>query len=392
MRSGLMLGQAFQMKITHDYSISVEEKHAALNILNSGEFFGTDQEDDLEKEYCSHFGRRYAVAVSSGTAALHCALLACHVGLGDEVIAPPNTDWAILYSILYTGAKPVFCDVDYETMNLDPSKLEERITSRTKAIIAVSTAGHSVDFDPILDAARRHGVIVVNDLAQALGAKYKGRYCDTFGDMSVCSFGRYKHITSAGHVGIVSTDNGELAESVHTYSHQGEGRRHEKDPVETYVSPLYPHFREYGYRYGPSELHCAIARVQLRKFISGSLNPERRRRNAARYTRLLNNSLPEIITPIEKDWAYHTYLRYIIRTTNRDNLFRFLMQKRIRVFIHYAVPLHLFEMVKRNWGSCEGMFPVSERLSKEVLTLPSWASLTGKQVEYVVRCVEEFYK
>jgi len=380
------------MKITYGYSISTVEERAALDILKSGRFFGNSQEENLEKEYCSHFGRKYAIAVSSGTAALHCALLACHIGTGDEVIAPPNTDWAILYSILYTGAKPVFCDVEYETMNLDPSKIEAKMTSKTKAIIAVSTAGHPVDFDPILDAARRHDVTVINDLAQALGSKYKGRYCDTLGDMSVCSFGRYKHITSAGHVGIISTDNEELAERVHTYSHQGEGRRHEKDPIETYVNPSYPFFTEYGYRYGSSELHCAIARVQLRKFISGSLNPERRRRNAVYYTKLLNDSLPRIVTPIEKDWAYHTYLRYIIQTTNRNDLFRFLMRKGIRVFIHYAVPLHLFDIVTRNWGSYQGMFPVSERLSKEVLTLPSWASLTRKQVEYVVGCVEEFYK
>lgn len=144
--------------------------------------------------------------------------------------------------------------------------------------------------------------------------------------------------------------------------------------------------------YNPSELHCAIARVQLRKFMTGPLKPEKRRKNAAYYTKLLNSELPDIRTPIEENWAYHTYLRYIIRAKNRDNLFRHLMRKNVRVFIHYATPLHTYVIYTQRWGHCEGKFPVTESLAKEVLTLPSWATLTRRDLDFVVGCMVEFYR
>jgi dTDP-4-amino-4,6-dideoxygalactose transaminase len=281
--------------------------------------------------------------------------------------------------------------VEDDTMNLCPSEIEGKITSKTKAIMTVSTAGHCVDFDPVLETAEKHNLKVVNDSAQALGAKYKGRFGDALGDITVTSFGRFKYISSAARVAIVSTDDQQLAEEVHMYSHQGEGIYDKQDPIQAYIDPSYPDFHRLGYRYSPSEVHCAIARVQLRRFVAGSLGPERRRRNAAYYNKELKDLLPALRTPVEREYAYHSYHRYIIRARDRDNLFRFLRRKRIQAFIHYAVPLHFFRLFAERYGSCRGMFPITERVAKEVLTLPSWATLTPEQRNYVVRSIKQFY-
>jgi dTDP-4-amino-4,6-dideoxygalactose transaminase len=381
------------MKIAWDFSITRDVQEAVMRVLREDKFEGHEQEEALEKEFCNYFGRKYAIAVSSGTAGLHTALLACGVGEDDEVIAPPNTDWSILYSILYVHAKPVFCDVEDETMNLDPSKIEEKITPKTKAMLTVSTAGHPVDFDEVAEIARRHNLMIVNDGAQALGAKYKGKFCDALGDISVTSFNNRKHI-SAANLGIITTDNEEFAEAARAYSHQGADLLYYQggDPIQKHIHPSYQSSERYGYRYGASELHCAIARIQLKKFIDGPLGPERRRKIAAYYTKLVNERLPNIRTPIEKDWAYHTYLRYVIRTRDRNKLFEYLTRKKIRTFIHYPTPLHTFKIFTRRWGSCEGMFPVTENMANEVLTLPSWVTLTRTQVNYVVKSIVEFYK
>ncbi len=380
------------MKVAWDFSITKDVQQAVMRVLKQDKVEGHEQEKALEKEFCKYFGRKYAVAVSSGTAGLHCALLACGVEAGDEVIAPPNTDWSILYSALYTGAKPVFCDVEDRTMNLDPAMIEEKVTSKTKVILTVSTAGHPVDFDPILKTAKDHNLIVVNDGAQALGAKYKGRNCDALGDITVTSFNNRKHV-SAANLGIIATDDEKLAEAARAYSHQGADLLYHQggDPIQKHIHPSYSSSSKYGYRYGPSELHCAIARVQLKKFIDGPLGPERRRKIAAYYTKHLNKNLPEIKTPIEENWAYHTYLRYVIRAKNRNGLFEYLTRKNIRTFIHYPKPLHTFKIFTSRWGSCEGMFPVTEKMVDEVLTLPSWVTLTTTQLDYVIKSMGEFY-
>ena len=374
-----------------DYCVTPSVRSAVLSILRQEKVDSHEQEEQFEKEYCKHFGRKFAIAVSSGTAGLHGALLACNVGRDDEVILQPNTDWSVLYSILYTGAKPVFSDVEYDTQNLDPDQVEEKITTKTKAILAISVAGHPMDFDPLLEIAENHDIRVVNDGCQALGAKYKGKYAEAFGNISVSSFGYRKHLAS-GHLGIVATDDEELAEKFHEFSHHGEGKSYHPDPSKNLINPQYVDFDKAGFMYGPSELHCAIGRVQLKKFISGALGPEKRRRNAAYYTKSLNEKLPHIITPIEKDWAYHTYLRYIIKAKRRDDLFTFLRMRGIEVFIHYAAPLPSHKLFPHQDDSWKEKYPVTFKLSREVMTLPSWPTLTSSQREYVVNSIVAFYK
>jgi dTDP-4-amino-4,6-dideoxygalactose transaminase len=379
------------MKVAMDYFVTPSVRSAVMKVLRQEKVEGHEQEESFVKEYCKHFGRKFAIAVSSGTAGLQCALLACNVGRDNEVILPPNTDWSVLYSVLYTGAHPVFSDVEYDTQNLDPALIEEKITPRTKAILAISTAGHPMNFEPLLDIAKSHNLMVVNDGCQALGARYKGEYAEICGDISVSSFGYRKHL-AAGHLGIVATDNEELAEKTHEYSHQGEGESYHPNPLQNYINPLYANFDTPGFMYGPSELHCAVGRVQLKKFVTGSLGSEKRRRNAAYYTKSLNAKLPYIGTPIEKDWAYHTYLRYIIRVKQRNELFSYLRKKDIEAFIHYSTPLPSYTLYPHQDDSWKQKFPVTYKLSKEVLTLPSWPTLTSNQREYVVNSLVEFYK
>ena len=380
------------LRVDWDYSIDNAVRSAVMKVVTDDKFLGKEQAKNLEKEYCRYFGRKYAIAVSSATAGLHCAVLASNIEPGDEVIAPPNTDWAILYCILYAGGTPVFCDVEDETMNIDPSMIEKTISSKTKAILAVSTAGHPADFDPIMELARKHNLKVIHDAAQSLGAKYKGKYSDNCGDITVTSFNNHKHISS-GHVGIISTDNEDLAKTIYMYADAGESLGKERDPIQSYINPTHQYAETYGFRYRPSELHCAMARVQLKKFIRGPLNPEKRRKVAAYYTKILNNRLPEIRTPVEKDWAYHTYLRYMIRVKeNRNDLFKHLKRKKITAFIHYAAPLHTYQVYTKRWGPQNGRFPVTEKIAREVLTLPSGGTLTRKQLDYVINSIAEFYK
>lgn len=380
-----------ELKVAMDYLVSPAVRSAVLGVLKQEKIGGDEQEEKFEKEYAKHFGRKFAIAASSGTAGLHGSLLACDVRRGDEVILPPNTDWSVLYSVLYTGAHPVFSEVEYDTQNLDPTRIEEKITPKTKAILAVSTAGHPLDFDPIVDIAKSHNIMIVNDGCQALGAKYKGKYAESFGNISVSSFGYRKHLAS-GHVGIVGTDDDELAEKFHEYSHHGEGKSYHPNPLQNYIDPKYAEFDTAGFTYEPSELHCAVARAQLKKFIQGPLGPEKRRANAAYYTKALTEKLPEIVTPIEKDWAYHTYLRYIIKAKHRDELFAFLRNRGIEAFIHYARPLPSHKLFPHQDDAWKEQYPVTLKLSREIMTLPSWPTLTNKQRDYVVKSMVTFYK
>lgn len=379
------------MEVGWDYSIDNAVRKAAMKVITNDKFLGKEQVEKLEKEYCGYFGRKYAIAVSSATSGLHCAVLASKIGPGDEVIAPPNTDWAILHCILYVGGTPVFSEVEEDTMNIDPSILENAITPKTKAIMIVSTAGHPADFDPILEIASKHNLKVIHDAAQSLGAKYKGKFSDNYGDITVTSFNNHKHVSS-GHVGIVSTENEDLAKRIYMFADAGEALGSHPDPIENYINPSHQHVQSYGFRYRPSEIHCAMARVQLRKFTHGKLNPERRRKIATYYTKQLSERLPNIRTPVEKTWAYHTYLRYIVRIKeNRNELFKHLRRKKITAFIHYAAPLHTYEIFTKRFGAQNGKFPVTERMAREVLTLPNGGTLTRRQLDYVINSVEECY-
>ena len=375
------------MRVLYDYGLNEEERNAVLEVLQGDKFAGDKQKRMLEQEFCEYIGSKYSVALSSGTAGLHCSLLACGVTRGDEVITVANTHWSPPMSIINAGAKPVLVDIDEETLNIDPSKIEEKITPKTKAIIPVHSSGHPYDIDPIHEIAEKHNLVVIEDAAQSLGAKYKGKLIGNRGDVTVFSFARHKHVMAGGWGGIVLTNTEELAEKVRMFASQGRGKKYYSEKSEKGVRKGIAEVS--GFSYWLSEVHAAITRVQFRKFREGPLGVEKRRFNARIYNELLTE-LPFVKTPVEKAWARHSYLRYIVRVPNRDELYLFLRRKQIDVSTHYYVPIYEDEYFIKQVGPCTETFPVTSKTAKEVLTLPSWSQLRPEQIEYVVDSIKDF--
>lgn len=383
---GFALGK-FTLKVLYDYGITEAERKSVLSVLRGSKFADDEQKRNLEKEFCEYLGAKYAVAVSSGTAGLYCSLIAMGVKPDDEVITVPNTHSSPPMTIMNLGAKPVFVDIQPDTFNIDPSKIEEKIGPRTKALMPVHSNGHPYDVDAVNAVARKHGLAVVEDAAQSLGARYKGKRLGTFGEVGIYSFARHKHVMAGGWGGIVITNNEETANLVRAYANQGRGSKYgaaNPDGVPTQVS-------EYsGYSYWLSEVHAAIARTQFKRFRHGALGVEERRKIAKRYNELLKG-IQSVQTPSEKDWAYHSYCRYVIRANNRDKLYDYLTKRNIYVAVHYYTPIQKEPYYVNKYGASTEEYPVTEKASQEVLTLPSWATLTKEQQNYVVNSIKKFY-
>jgi perosamine synthetase len=376
------------MKVLYDTGLGDAERQAVVAVLQGSKFGDYEQKMRLEKEFCSYIGAKYAIAVSSGTAGLHCCLLALGVKSGDEVLTAPNTHSSPPMCIMNVGAKPVFVDIDYDTLNINPSKIEAKITPKTKVLLPVHSNGHPYDVDPVNEIARKHGLAVIEDAAQSLGAKYKGRRLGTFGDVSIHSFARHKHVMAGGWGGIVLTNNEEIAYAVRTYANQGRGSKYNQ--MSDDGAPIQQSEKS-GYSYWLSEIHAAIARVQFKKFQQGSLAVEKRRKIADRYNKLLHD-IHSLQRPVEKEWAYHSYCRYVVRAKDRDRLYAHLTKRQIYVGIHYYTPVYKEPYYTSQYGPSTEDFPVTEKSAREVLTLPSWATLTPRQQNYVVNCVKRFYQ
>jgi dTDP-4-amino-4,6-dideoxygalactose transaminase len=375
-------------KVQYDYGLGDEERRAILTVLQGDKFVGHEQKRKLEKEFCDYIGAKYTVALSSGTAGIHCSLLALGVQAGDEVITVANTHSTPAMCIMNAGAKPVLVDIDEETLNIDPRKIEEKITPRTKALMPVHSNGHPYDVDPVKEVAQKHGLRVIEDAAQSLGAKYRGKRLGTFGEVGIYSFARHKHVIAGGWGGIIVTNDEEIADIVRAFASQGRDGRYEEKGE--YGVPM-GLSGKVGYSYWLSEVNAAIARVQFRKFRTGSLRVEERRRNAERYNELLEG-IPPVQTPIEKEWAYHSYCRYVVRAKDRDRLYTYLTKKGIYVAVHYYTPTYREPYYTERFGLTNESFPFTERASKEVLTLPSWPQLTEKQLVYVTNSIKKFYQ
>lgn len=381
------------VKVLYDYGCGDEEKEAVANLIAEAAFTRPDQKTELEREYCQYIGSKYAIALDSGTAGVHCCLAAAGVGPGDEIVTAANTHWSPYMMIFNVGAKPVLVDDDEDTHTIDPSKIEKKITLKSKAIMPIHTAGHPYDIDKVHEIAEKHGLVIIEDAAQSLGARYKGKPVGTRGDVAVFSFAVHKHVMAGGWGGIVLTNNEELAEKVKRYAYLGGGTygfaRGNKSSLKP--SPTKSDMELSGFSYGLSEIHAAIARVQFKKFREGPLNVEKRRNVAMRYHELLKE-FPFIKPPIEKDWAYHSYLRYIIRAPKRDELYSFLEERDIYVAKHYSPPAYTRKFFVDVMGPPKEPYPVADRASREVLSLPIWASVTNEQVDYVVDSIRQFYR
>ncbi|NIM99182.1 MAG: aminotransferase class V-fold PLP-dependent enzyme, partial [candidate division Zixibacteria bacterium] len=337
-------------------SIKEELDQAVFSVLSHTRFImGPDVKAFEEKaaEYC---GSKFAVGVASGTDALLLSLRACGVGPGDEVITSTFTYFATAGAITRLGATPVFVDIDPDTYNLDPGKIENRITPQTKAIIPVHLYGQCADMDPIMEIAKKHNLKVVEDAAQAIGAKYKGKKAGTMGHFGCFSFFPSKNLGAAGDGGMITTDDEEIAELLRILRVHG-------------AKPKYYHALV-GYNSRLDTIQAAILSVKLKYLDEWT---EKRREHAQVYNAAFRDS--DIITPKEEDFNYHIYHQYTIAVKDRDKLRRVLKEKQIGHEIYYPVPLHLQECY-RFLGYKEGDLPVAERKAKEVISLPIYPELT----------------
>src|SRR5689334_2941587 len=332
------------------HNIKAEIDAAIASVLESSQFALGSEVAAFEKEFASYCTSREAVGVNSGTSALHLALLAAGIGPGDEVVTTPFTFVATVAAILWTGATPVYVDIDPESYNLDPNLLEAALTPRTKAILPVHLYGHPADMDSIRGIARARGILVIEDAAQAHGAEYKGQRAGSMGDLACFSFYPGKSLGAYGEAGAMVTSNPEYAKTVRLLRSWGESRRYYHDLR--------------GFNYRMEGMQGAILRVKLRHLERWT---EARRAHAALYDSLLKTC--GVVTPRELPYARHVYTVYAIRSSRRDVLAEALKAADIQYGIHYPIPIHL-QRAYRDARYGVGAFPVAERVAQEVLSLP----------------------
>ncbi len=345
-------------------AIRDEIGHAIQRVLNDSAFISGPYVEKFEKEFAGFCGCRYAVGTSNGTSALWMSLLGLGIGPGDEVITVPNTFIATAEAISFSGAKPVFVDVDEQSYTMDPTLLERAINPRTKAIIPVHLFGQPADMDPILDVAKRHRLAVIEDACQAHGALYRGRPVGSLGVAACFSFYPGKNLGAYGEAGAVVTNDAELAEKIRILRDHGQSRKY--------------YHKVIGWNGRMDGLQGAVLCVKLAHLPAWN---DARRKNAGLYTCLLTDR-EEIILPREMDYARHVYHLYVIRTRCRDDLKSYLAEKGIVCGIHYPVPVHLQEAY-RHFGIQKGTFPVAEKCAEEFLSLPMYPELTREQIECV---------
>ncbi len=376
--------------------VDQEMKDAACRVLDSGHYIRTSPdeasegkalEEELGAFLAGRDGRRPHVAnLSSGTAAMHLAWIAYGVGPGDEVVIPANTFASVAHCVSLVGATPVPVDVEPDTYNIDPAAAAAAITPRTRGIMPVHTAGHPADLDPILELARRHRLVVIEDACQAIGARYKGRAAGTLGDMGCYSFVQNKAMTCAGEGGAVASFDEMRVRRIFNLANHGRGEHYHRGHADEGAPVTHD---EIGFNYRQSEILSAVARVQLRR-LPGWI--EQRRRRAALYRTLIAAHDLPIALPGERPWAYHSYVRFEVRVPNRAALRRYLGRHGIATTVHYPTPIHLDVPYREQLGWREGGLPVTERLAREILTLPLYPQMTEDDVAYVVDHLAAFFR
>jgi len=352
------------LKAQYD-SIKAEVNAAVSRVLETSQFILGPEVADLEREFATYCGAAHGIAVNSGTSALHLAFLAAGIGPGDEVITTPHTFVATVAAIRYTGARPVFADIDPVSFTLDPEEAEKVITSRTKAIVPVHLYGHPADMDPILEVAARHKLLVVEDAAQAHGARYRDRPVGSMGDLACFSFYPGKNLGAYGEGGMVVTSNDDHARSIRMLRDWGQDRKY--------------HHVMAGYNYRMDGIQGAILRVKLRHLETWT---EARRAHAARYNALLADT--GLGLPTEAAGTRHVYHVYAVRTPEREALMKKLNERGVQTGIHYPVPVHL-QPAYADAASPGGSFPHCEKAADEVLSLPLYPEMTEEHLQAVSR-------
>jgi dTDP-4-amino-4,6-dideoxygalactose transaminase len=354
------------------YETIREEVRAALDrVLESQHFITGPEGEALERKIAAYSHCRFGIGVSSGTDALLVALMAIGLKPGDEVITTPYTFFATAGAVARLGGIPVFVDIDPLTFNIDPSQIESRISSRTRAIIPVHLFGQMAEMDAMMDIARRRSLRVIEDAAQAIGAEYHGRRAGSIGDYGCFSFYPTKNLGGFGDGGMVTTNEGDLAGTVKLLRTHGFRSKY--------------HSEELGGNFRLDEIQAAVLRVKLQHLDKWT---EDRRSHAAYYREFLPS---EISLPPDDVNGRHIYNQFVIRYRDRDALMNRLKDRGIGCEVYYPAALHLQQCFK-SLGGKPGDFPESERAARESLALPVYAELTEDMLSYVVSTIKEFVK
>jgi dTDP-4-amino-4,6-dideoxygalactose transaminase len=351
-------------------SIKQEMDAAISEVLESSQFVLGPKVEAFETEFAAYCQTRYAFGLNSGTSALHLALLAAGVGPGDEVITVSYTFVATVAAILYTGATPVLVDIDPNTCNIDVSKIEAAITPRTKVIMPVHLYGSCADMDPIFEIARRHNVTVIEDAAQAHGAEYKGKRAGSMGELACFSFYPGKNLGAYGEAGAIVTNNEKYVDIIRELRDQGQSAKYLHERV--------------GYNYRMEAIQGAVLAVKLRHLDDWT---KARRAHAKFYqTQLVDSGVQLLAEPAETKSVYHVFPLF---TPERDQLREHLHANGVSTGIHYPIPVHL-QTGFAGLGYAAGSLPETERVCRNVMSLPMYPELTLEQLTHITNSVRQF--
>ncbi len=355
-------------------SIKPEIKKSIDEVLTKGRFVLGDNVSKFEEEIARYCGTKYAVGVASGTDALELSLAALDIGRGDEVITTPYTFVATTETICKVGARPVFVDIDAKTFNIDPRKIERKINKKTKAIMPVHLYGQSCDMAPIMKLAGKYDLRVIEDTAQSIGAEYKGKKAGSFGDAGTFSFFPSKNLGAYGDGGMIVTKNKKVYDKLRILRSHGCQKKY--------------HHLINGYNSRLDEIQAAILRVKLRYLDKWN---DARNINADYYNVLFKDLAKQCVIPFKPKENKHVFYLYTIKASSRDKLSAYLKAKGISSAIYYPIPLHLQEVYK-NLKYKKGSMPVSEKASKDILSLPMYPELTKIEQRRIVTEIANFYR
>jgi perosamine synthetase len=366
--------------------IDAEDIQSVVDVLQSDWLTTGPKVDDFERAFADVVGAKYAVAVNSGTAALHAAMFALGIGPGDEVIVPAMTFAATANCVVFQGGKPVFADVDLNTLLIDPSSVENRISPKTKAIIAVDYAGQPCDYDTLAAIAGKNNLALVADACHSLGGRYKDHPVGSLTILNAFSFHPVKHITT-GEGGMITTDDQKLAEKMRRFRNHGITTDHRQREAQ---GSWFYEMVDLGYNYRITDFQCALGISQLRKLPQWIA---RRQEIAGKYDRAFAEFVG-IIPLVSRPEVSHARHLYVIRVdetkagTGRKTVFNFLRNEGVGVNVHY-IPVHLHPFYQDRFGTCPGMCPRAEQAYEQILSLPVFPGMSDEMVESVIYSISK---
>jgi dTDP-4-amino-4,6-dideoxygalactose transaminase len=353
-------------------TIKAEMQEAFIRVYDSNWFVLGKELEQFESAYASFNQVKYTVGLSNGLDALHLALKACGVGVGDEVIVPSNTYIATVLAVSYVGATPIFVEPNRETYNIDPTRIEAAITSKTKAIMPVHLYGQSCEMTAIITLAKKHQLFVIEDNAQSQGAAFDGKLTGSWGDINATSFYPGKNLGALGDAGAVTTNSDDLAQKVRVLRNYGSQKKYYNEVI--------------GHNMRLDELQASLLNVKLKKLNEWT---GQRQQIAEWYNEALTD-VEGIIFPKIAEGATHVYHLYVIQTNKRDELQKYLNDHGIGSLIHYPIPPHL-QGAYKNLGYKKGDFPIAEEIADNCLSLPIWPGMTNEEIQFVVDKIKSIY-